>query len=56
MQNIYPICPYCGEECQDILGLALSFNLHSKVELDCENCGQIFKIETHITVTYSTEK
>lgn len=46
----HPICPYCGYEQDD------SYEFEDYNEVECENCEEIFFLEVHSEITYSTKK
>lgn len=49
--NRAPICPYCGCAMRDAWELG-----DDPDKVDCGACGETYKVERHVEVTYSTSK
>ena len=53
MYNSKPVCPKCGHEMQDACELDLQSDGDS-TEVECGECGEDFKVELDLEITYNT--
>jgi ribosomal protein L32 len=50
------ICPYCGHEDQDSWEIDLGVGIEGDGEMDCQDCGETYRVSRSCDVTYTTKK
>lgn len=50
--NDYPVCPHCGYKHTDWM----CADEGEEENVDCESCGELMDVQTHVQINYSTEK